>query len=183
MEAARRSFSTVAGDHANCNVGSYTHGFLDIASASKGDDVAAALGAGWIDEAAFATLPALERKPTAVIYGPLSEADAADVVLIRINGLALMTLKDAFPNLAVEGKPQCHIIPLALELGAPVASVGCALSRARTGLKADELVCVLPGRELDKLVTRLEAAVSLDRTMARYAGQDAKRWSTRTSLG
>jgi uncharacterized protein (DUF169 family) len=183
IEGAKRSFSTVAGDHANCNVGSYTHGFLDLATAAKGDDVAAALGAGWIDEATFGELPAIERRPLAVTYGPLSDATRVDVVLLRINGLALMTMKDAFPNLRVEGKPQCHIIPLALKTGAPVASVGCALSRARTGMKSEELVCVLPGSELAEIVVKLEATVVLDREMASYAGQDARRWKAGTQLG
>jgi uncharacterized protein (DUF169 family) len=126
---------------------------------------------------AFGGLPTLGRMPSAVTYGPLSEATGADVVLMRISGLALMTVKDAFPGLAVEGKPQCHIIPLALKTGEPAASVGCALSRARTGMKAEELVCVLPGNRLAEIVEKLEAAVSLDREMARYAGKDAQRWS------
>ena len=177
IEAVRRTFFTVASDHANCNVGSFTHGFLDIAAAAKGDDVTAALAAGWIDEAAFAALPVVGKKPTAVTYGPLSEASRADAVLLRVNGVGLMMLKDAFPELAIEGKPQCHVIPLALRTGAPAASVGCALSRARTGMKAEELVCVLPGARLLELVEMLEAAVSLDRAMARYAGQDAQRFA------
>jgi len=177
IEAVRRTFFTVATDHANCNVGSYTHGFLDIAAAAKGDDVVAALAAGWIDEAAFAALPVIGKKPTAVTYGPLSDANGADAVLLRVNGLGLMMLKDAFPELAVEGKPQCHIIPLALKTGMPAASVGCALSRARTGMKAEELVCVLPAARLAELVEKLETAVSLDRAMARYAGQDAQRFA------
>jgi len=181
IEAARRSFSTVASDHANCSVGSYTHGFLDLATAARGDDVAAALGAGWIDEAAFGRLPALGRTPLAVTYGPLREASGADVVLLRISGLALMTVKDAFPDLAIEGKPQCHIIPLALQAGAPIASVGCALSRARTAMRSEELVCVLPGKGLAGIVEKLEAAASLDRAMARYAGEDAQRWSAARS--
>lgn len=49
-----------------------------------------------------------------VRYGPLAELGVdPDVVLLRIHGLALMTLKDAFPALRIEGKPQCHIIAIA----------------------------------------------------------------------
>ena len=53
----------------------------------------------------------------------------------------LMILKDAFPSLRIEGKPQCHIIAIAMESGEIAASVGSALSRARTGMRSDELTC------------------------------------------
>ena len=145
MKATERAFSTVAADHANCSVGSYTHGFLTLAEAAARDDVAAVLEAGWVDEASVATLPHLARRPGHVVYGPLATLPAdPDVVLLRIYALALMTLKDAFPSLRIEGKPQCHIIAIAVETGAPAASVGCALSRARTGMKAEEMTCALP---------------------------------------
>jgi uncharacterized protein (DUF169 family) len=178
MKAVDRVFATVAEDHANCSVGSFTHGFLSLEEAAGRDDVEAVLAAGWASASDLETLPHLSEKPHSVVYGPLATiALEPDVVLIRINGLALMTLKDAFPKLAVEGKPQCHIIPLAKEFGEPVASVGCALSRARTGLRADEMTCALPASRLSEIVDRLEEAAALDRAMARYAASDAKRFA------
>jgi uncharacterized protein (DUF169 family) len=87
-----------------------------------------------------------------------------------------MTLRDAFPDMPIEGKPQCHIVALAKERRAPAASVGCALSRARTGMKAEEMTAALPGAVMPELVERLEAAAGLDREMARYAAADAKRF-------
>ena len=44
-----------------------------------------------------------------------------------------MTLRDTFPEMPIEGKPQCHIVAMAKEQGQVAASVGCALSRTRTG--------------------------------------------------
>src|SRR3954451_15208176 len=35
MHGAGRAFTTVAADHANCSVGSYTHGFLSLAEAAE----------------------------------------------------------------------------------------------------------------------------------------------------
>jgi uncharacterized protein (DUF169 family) len=178
MKAVDRTFSTVAADHANCSVGSYTHGFLSLAEAATHDDVKAVLEAGWVAASDMGGLPHLSEKPGAVVYGPLAAMTIEpDVVLVRINGLALMTLKDAYPTLAIEGKPQCHIIPLAKEKGEPVASVGCALSRARTGMKAEEMTCALPAAGLADIVDRLEQAAGLDRAMARYAAADAKRFA------
>lgn len=180
MKAAERSFATRAGDHANCSVGSYTHGFLTLAEAARGDDVAAVLAAGWVDEAAFAAIPQLATKPDRVVYGPLAQIPCEpDVVLVRISGFGLMTLHDAFPGLRFEGKPQCHVIAIAKERGEIAASVGCALSRARTGMKAEEMTCALPARRLPEIVAALEATATLDRAMARYASADLRRFDAR----
>jgi len=177
MKATDRTFSTRTADHANCSVGSYTHGFLTLDEATARDDVAAVLEAGWVDQAAVASLPHVLERPAEVVYGPLAELEVdPDVVLVRINGLALMTLKGAFPSLRIEGKPQCHIVAMAKERGEIAASVGCALSRARTGMRADEMTCALPASRLGELVAAIEATADLDRAMARYAGVDAQRF-------
>ena len=177
IRGTQSTFATVAADHANCSVGSYTHGFLTLEEAAAKDDVEAVLAAGWVDEAAVLGLPHLGEKPGSVVYGPLAESRGEpDVVLLRVNGLALMTLKDTFPEMPVEGKPQCHVVAMAKEQGTVAASVGCALSRARTGMRADEMTCVIPGRRLGEVVEKLEATVALNRAMARYASADAKRF-------
>lgn len=178
MKATESAFSTSATDHANCSVGSYTHGFLSLADAATRDDVAAVLASGWVDHEAMVALPAVRERPAHVVYGPLAElAIVPDVVLLRINGLGLMALKDALPALRIEGKPQCHIVALAAEHGEVAASVGCALSRARTGMRADEMTCALPAARLAELVVAVEAAADLDRAMARYAASDARRFA------
>jgi uncharacterized protein (DUF169 family) len=177
MKATERTFATSASDHANCSVGSYTHGFIDLATAASHDDVRAVLAAGWVDEAAMNALPHLTSPPESITYGPLAESDAIpDVVLVRVDGLGLMGIHGAIGDLRVEGRPQCHIVALAKEANAVAASVGCALSRARTGMPPDEMTCAIPGRRLGEVVERLEATVALDRAMANYAANDAKRF-------
>jgi len=181
MKAVDRMFSTSAGDHANCSVGSYTHGFITLAEAALRDDVVAALESGWVNEAAVSSLPHVLDRPGQVVYGPLAEFETdPDVVLVRINALALMTLKDAFPKLCIEGKPQCHIIAVAKESGEIAASAGCALSRARTGMRSEELTCALPASRLAEIVPAIEAAANLDRAMASYTGTDAQRFSAKS---
>ena len=133
IHGTEKTFSTEASDHGNCSVGSYTHWFITLEEAATKDDVGAVLESGWVDEAAVQTLPHVADKPGSVVYGPLEESPITpDVVLLRINGLGLMTLKDAFPDMPVEGKPQCHIVAMAKEQQVIAASVGCALSRSRT---------------------------------------------------
>ena len=178
IRGASGTFATVKADHANCSVGSYTHGFVTLEEAAAMDDVEAVLAAGWVDEAAVMGLPHLSERPGAVVYGPLSESRGEpDVVLLRINGFALMTLRGAFPEMPIEGKPQCHIVAMAKDQGTVAASVGCALSRSRTGMRSEEMTCVIPGRRLEEAVEKLEATVALDRAMARYASADAKRFA------
>src|SRR5215204_5476934 len=48
MKAADRTFSTVAEDHANCSVGSMTHGFKTLDDVASNGDVAALLESGWV---------------------------------------------------------------------------------------------------------------------------------------
>ena len=178
IRGASDTFATVAADHGNCSVGCYTHGFLSLEEAAARDDVEAVLAAGWVDEQAVMSLPHVAERPGAVVYGPLAESPTPpDVVLLRINGLSLMTLKDAFPDMPIEGKPQCHVVAMAKEQGAVAASVGCALSRARTGMRSEEMTCVIPGAGLAEVIEKLEATAALDRAMARYASADAKRFA------
>ena len=177
MRAQDASFYTVGADHANCSVGSLTHGLLSRAEAAARDDVKHAIEAGWTSALELSALPQVRETPARIVYGPLASLPhAPDVVLLRISALALMTLKDAFPALRIEGKPQCHIVAIAKERQRPAASVGCALSRARTGMGAHEMTCALPGAKLGEIVAALEAAAEVDRHMARYASNDMRRF-------
>jgi uncharacterized protein (DUF169 family) len=176
MHATERSFSTVAADHGNCSVGSYTHGFVSLAEAATRGDVAAIVEAGWVAEEDFGALPAVRDTPAAVTYEPLGEAVHGDVVLLRLNAAGLMTLLDAWPDLRIEGKPQCHIVALAQQ-GQVAASVGCALSRARTGMPVTEATAAVPTELLDPLLERLARAAEANVAVARYAGVDAARFA------
>ena len=178
MKATERAFSTSASDHANCSVGSYTHGLMDLATAAARDDVKAVLAAGWVDERAMQSLPHVPVRPESIAYGPLADCTAMpDVVLVRVDGLGLMGLHGAIPDLAIEGRPQCHIVALAKEEKMVAASVGCALSRARTGMPPEQMTCAIPGSRLQEVVERLEATVALDKVMANYAAQHAREFS------
>jgi len=177
IKAADRTFSTVAEDHGNCSVGSLTHGFIDLPTAATRPDVAALVAAGWVTEDVFPSIPVVDETPGAVTYGPLAQTPIdPDVVLLRINGQQAMVLSDAIPGLAFEGKPQCHIVAMA-KAGRPAASVGCALSRARTGMPATEMTCAFPAGLLPGVIRSLQANAEADATVARYAAADATRFA------
>lgn len=177
MEATERTFTTVPSDHGNCSVGSLTHGLLSLEEAAGRADVAALVEAGWVTEDVFPKIPAMSKRPGAITYGPLASTPVdPDVVFIRINGKQLMTLKDAMPELVVEGKPQCHIVPMAAEGGQVAASVGCALSRVRTGMKPHEMTCAIPGVRMPEVLERLRATIEADGGVATYAAEDKRRF-------
>lgn len=176
--APTRSFTTTAADHANCSVGSVTHGFKTLAEVAGNEDVVALIGAHWVTEADAAALPAVAQKPGAVLYQPLAVATALpDVVFLRLNGKQLMLVNDAWPELRFEGKPQCHIIPIAQSSGQVAVSSGCMLSRVRTGMSNNDVTCALPAGKLGDLVARLKRAQAADMKVAAYAAEDAKRFA------
>ncbi len=178
IRAAERSFTTVPADHGNCSVGRYTHGLATLEEAAGHDDVATLLEVGWVDAEAIAGVPAVSRAASAISYGPLTESeDRPDVVLLRVNGRQMMVLSDALPGLRIEGKPQCHIVALAKENGEVAASVGCALSRARTGMRPDEMTVAIPGHRLASVVEAVESTAAIDTVVAKYAAEDARRFA------
>ena len=182
MKATERAFATLAADHANCSVGSYTHGFKTLLEAAAGADLAALLEAEWVTTEDAARIPAVAQRPGAVLYGPLAAAALdPDVVLLRLTAKQLMLVNDAWPELRFEGKPQCHIIPIAKESGAVAVSSGCMLSRVRTGMANNEVTCAVPAAKLAELVARLRRAQAADFKVAAYAAEDAKRFQARAS--
>ncbi len=91
MKSTDRTFSTVAQDHANCSVGSVTHGFKTLDEVGGNADVAALLESGWVTMDVVPQIPVVTRKPAAVSSGPLAEcATDPDVVLCRITARQFM---------------------------------------------------------------------------------------------
>lgn len=178
MRACEGGFTTTAEDHANCTVGSYTHGFVSLDAASARGDVTAIVEAGWVRPEDFAAIPSVAKAPAAVTYAPLADAEHVDVVLVRLHAAGLMTLLDAVPGLRIEGKPQCHIVAVARERDQVAASVGCALSRARTGMPPTEATAAIPISRLDDLLVSLDRVAEANAAVARYAGADAARFAT-----
>jgi len=179
MKAAERTFTTVGEDHANCSVGSVTHGFKTLEEVGSMSDVGALVGAGWVAPEMFPQIPVVKERFRYVTYGPLKDSPGVpDVVFLRINAKQAMTLSDAVPGLRFEGKPQCHIIAIAKEQETVAVSVGCMLSRVRTGLPNSEMTCAIPGSRLTEVVQMIKTTAVIDSTVANYASEDSRRFSS-----
>jgi len=166
--AERSRLTTQPSDHANCSVGSYTHGLIDLGAAAAGNDTAVLLSSGWVGESDLVNAPHLPFRPSMISYEPLAAANEPDVVLLRLSPYALMTLQGAYPEIRLVTKPQCQIVPLAYS-GDMIVSPGCAVSRARTELPAGELTCAFRASDLPEIVGRLERSASIDHAVAEYA--------------
>lgn len=177
MHAADRTFTTTKADHGNCSVGSLTHGFATLDEMAGNDDVAALVGSGWVSMEDVPQIPVVLQRPEAVTYGPLAETPVDSVVvLVRLTAKSLMVLSDALPGLRVEGKPQCHIVAVAKEQGEVAASVGCMLSRVRTGMPSTETTCAIPAAKLAEVVAAVQATAAVDAQVAAYAAADSQRF-------
>ena len=176
MHGHETSFATLPQDHGNCSVGRFTHGLAGAADIMDKSDVASLLEVGWVTMEAFAGVAALSRQPAAISYGPLDEATSIpDVVLLRVSPRQMMEIADAVP-VEFSGKPQCQILPRAADRKVIAASMGCALSRARTGMSEDELTCAVPGERVEELARALTSVVRADRAVAGYAEVDKQRF-------
>src|SRR6202163_2277397 len=145
IEGTQGVFATVAEDHGNCSVGSLTHGFKNMEEIAHNADVAALYETGWVTPEAVAKIAIVREKPKYILYGPLRDAPIEpSVILLRRNEKQQMLLQEAWRGLRFEGKPQCHIIPIAKESGEIAVSVGCMLSRVRTGMSNNNGRCALP---------------------------------------
>ena len=176
MHAHSRTFDTLAEDHGNCSVGRFTHGFAEAADILDKSDVAALLDVGWVTMEAFAGVAAMARHPKGVRYGPLAEATSdPDLVLLRVNPRQMMEINDSV-HVEWSGKPQCQILPKAAEQGVIAVSMGCALSRARTGMGDDELTVAVPGHRIAELVDALQPVTTADAAVVGYATADLARF-------
>jgi uncharacterized protein (DUF169 family) len=178
IEGTKKVFATLAEDHGNCSVGSLTHGFKTMAEIAHNADIAALCETGWVTPEAVAKIAVVREKPKSVVYGPLRDLPVEpSVILLRLNGKQQMLLHDAWPGLRFEGKPQCHIVPIAKEDGEIAVSFGCMLSRVRTGMSNNEVTCAIPTTRMSALIERLRAARAADNAVAAYAAEDSKRFS------
>ena len=177
MKATDRTFSTVAEDHGNCSVGSLTHGLKTMDEVAGNSDVAALLDSGWVTMDVVSQIPVVKTKYGYITYGPLVESSDPDVVVVRLNATQLMVLHDAIPGLRFEGKPQCHIVAIAKEQGEIAASVGCMLSRVRTGMSPSEVTCAIPASKLGDVIEALDSTCVADGKVATYAAEDGKRFA------
>ena len=177
IKSEKQTFTTVPEDHFNCSVGSVTHGLKTLEEVMGNEDVQGILECEWVTPDEAMALPAVQERPNYITYGPLGDSPVdPDVILLRINAFQAMVIHDAYGDMPIVGKPQCHIVPLAKEQGQIAMSTGCMLSRVRTGMSPDELTCTIPANRLAEVAERLETRRKANAAVSAYANEDMRRF-------
>jgi len=178
IQSEDRTFTTKADDHFNCSVGSVTHGLKTLNEVMQNEDVRGLLESEWVTPEEAMQLPVVKNRYKFITYGPVSQAsNDPDVIFLRLNAFQGMVLNDAFSDMPIVGKPQCHIIPLAMEQNQIAMSTGCTLSRIRTGMSPDEMTCAIPARRFIEVVEKLKARREANARVASYANADGRRFT------
>jgi len=178
IQSEERTFTTKAADHFNCSVGSVTHGLKTLEEVMQNEDVRGLLESEWVTPEEAMQLPVVKNRYKFITYGPISQTSIdPDVILLRLSAFQGMMLHDAFSDMPIVGKPQCHIIPLAKEHNQIAMSTGCTLSHIRTGMSPDEMTCAIPGNRFTEVVEKLEARREANARVARYANADGRRFT------
>ena len=152
------TFYTDQRDHANCNIGSFTHGFLAPEKVSLDDCVDIALfdKTGYFPASEFGGVPRMSEAPNFVAYGPLHKITfEPDVVLMVCNPQQAMLVGEAASTARLMGAPTCAAIPMAYNDHQVGISLGCVTNRIRTGIKPSEMVVTVPREELAGFTEKL----------------------------
>jgi uncharacterized protein (DUF169 family) len=81
----------------------------------------------------------------------------------------------ALSGVRFQGKPQCHSLAIAKDGGETTVSVGCMLSRVRTGMLSGEMSCAIPSSKLAEVVAAVRRNAATERAVAAYAAANAAR--------
>ena len=185
-EAEKGVFYASAAQHFNCPVGSHVMGFdlPEEVQAQLGGLVQSMCDAQYLDMAEVANIPAMTKKGTGVVYGPLAEFPvAADVVLMWLTPSQAMVYNEATGNASwtasapatVSGRPGCTALPLAVKTDEPKMALGCIGMRTFTGIGDDRLLAAVPGDKIEELTAAVEAAVTANAGMRSfYEGHKAQ---------
>ena len=176
LAEAGRTFYTVAADHHNCPIGSYTHAIpLPPQRASELEQTLGFMGGlGYVRMEEVPGIPVLARTPGAVVYAPLGDTPVdPDVVLVAGRPGRLMLLLEAAGRAGVTtqpgllGRPTCMALPAALA-GGTIATTACIGNRVYTDLGDDELYVAIPARDLPRVAAELTTIITANDTLARY---------------
>lgn len=181
-QAEGRVFYASAVDHFNCPVGSMVMGFQLPPEVSQelGDLVKFMCGECYITDDEAAKIPRVSKQGPGVLYGDLALFPAEpDVVLMWLIPHQAMIFNEAVGDvnwaaelMQVSGRPGCAAIPRALERGKPGMSLGCAGMRTFSGIGDNELLAIIPGRQLEAVADALERTVNINEAVMSYYQQE-----------
>ncbi len=175
LAAEGQSFYTVAADHYNCPIGSYTHN-IPLPPEREPElmqTLSLMAGIGYIRMEEVPGVPRLPRTPSVIAYAPLADtAVDPDIVIVAGRPARLMVLHEAAARadkrtLPLLGRPTCMAVPAALS-GGVASSLGCVGNRVYTGIADDEFYSVIAGADLPAIAEQVSVIQSANATLAEY---------------
>lgn len=176
LASTGRTFYTVAADHYNCPIGSYTHSIALPPERARelNDTLAFMTEIGYLRIEEVPSIPRLPETPGVVVYAALGQTPVdPDVVLFWGPPGRVMLLQEAAIRAEVAGqlttlaRPTCMILPAALSHGT-VASTGCIGNRVYTDLDETELYVAVPGRDLARVAEAAAIVASANGALFDY---------------
>ncbi len=171
------TFYTEASDHYNCPIGAYTHG-VDLPPAQMQElqgVVGTMVQLGYIRAEEVPNIPHRQESFGVAVYAPLGQAGfEPDVVLVRGKARQLMLLEEAAQAAGVVGsaplmgRPTCAALPVTMQTGRTVSSLGCIGNRVYTDLGDDEFYYAVPGKHIAAVVDKLAGIVQANRELEKY---------------
>jgi uncharacterized protein (DUF169 family) len=174
-----KTFYTVAEDHYNCALGSYTHriGLPPDRATELESTIGFMADTRYLDAAELGAIPTLPATPAAVAYAPAgSDAFRADVIVIGATPAQATLIYEAALRSGLAGpqmnaafsRPGCAILPVSTCQDALAVSFGCKGTRTFTDLADEEMYLSLPGPRWDEIAGRLFEVQRSNLTMGNY---------------
>jgi uncharacterized protein (DUF169 family) len=175
LAAEGGAFYTVAADHYNCPVGSYTHNLPlpPDREAELGQTLTLMSDIGYIRMEEVPDVPRVASTPGAIVYAALAEMPITfDVVVLAGPPATMMLLHEAALRAGTSmqpllGRPTCMAIPATLSGGA-ASSLGCIGNRVYTGIADDAFYTVVSAKDIGAVAAQLDTVKSANATLADY---------------
>lgn len=171
-------FYAAAEQHFNCPVGALVMGFRlpEAVQERLGSLIDMMCECGYLDPEEAASVPSMPTPSAGILYGPLAALPAVpDVVLLWLTPQQAMLYSEAVGTaswaqepMSATGRPACAALPLAVQGGRPMLSLGCIGMRTFTQVADDRLLAAVPGGKLEKLVAGLERIVEANQAMQSF---------------
>ncbi len=185
-QAESTVFYASAEKHFNCPIGTRVLGF-DMPEAVQRElrELAQKMvGCGYIAPEEPEKLPALKKKKSGIVYGPLRDFPLEpDLILVWLTPRQAMLYAEAARTCRwtealptpTWGRPACAALPVTAERAQPVLSLGCMGMRTFTEVGGDRLLAVLPGEKARDFLEALRSTLEANETMRLfYEGHKAK---------
>lgn len=171
-------FYATAEQHYNCQIGAMVMGFGLPPEVTQqiGGLVESMSGCGYLSPEEAAKIPSVGGGAAGILYGPLAQFPVQpDVVLFWLKPTQAMVYHEAVGSASwtaaptrTGGRPGCSAIPMAMQDGRAVLSLGCAGMRTFTEIAEDQMLAAVPGGKLGELIDALRVTVSANGEMESY---------------